>query len=74
MAAASQSTKDFVFTDGRLLYQLRHRWKDVIEVPISFSDRAAGQTKLTVAEQLRYLRHLARLYGFALFGRKIDAP
>ena len=52
---------------------VRHRWKNVIEVPISFSDRAAGQTKLTVAEQLRYLRHLARLYGFALFGRSRDA-
>lgn len=47
---------------------VRHGWKNVVEVPITFSDRTAGQTKLTVAEQLRYLRHLARLYGFALFG------
>ena len=49
---------------------VRHRWKNVVEVPITFSDRTAGQTKLTVAEQLRYLRHLARLYGFALFGSR----
>ena len=49
---------------------VRHRWRHVAEVPITFSDRAAGQTKLTVGEQLRYLRHLSRLYGFALFGRR----
>ena len=49
---------------------VRHRWKNIVEVPITFSDRTAGQTKLTVAEQLRYLRHLARLYGFALFGAR----
>ena len=48
---------------------VRHRWKNVVEVPISFADRAAGQTKLNVSEQMRYLRHLWRLYMFALFGR-----
>ncbi|RMF76059.1 MAG: polyprenol monophosphomannose synthase [Planctomycetota bacterium] len=47
---------------------VRHRWRNVVEVPITFSDRAAGQTKLTVGEQLRYLRHLSRLYAFAWFG------
>jgi dolichol-phosphate mannosyltransferase len=52
---------------------VRHRWKNVVEVPITFSDRAAGQTKLNVGEQLRYLRHLARLYSYALFGRKPKA-
>jgi dolichol-phosphate mannosyltransferase len=41
---------------------VRHRWKNVVEVPITFADRAAGKTKLSVAEQLRYLRHLWRLY------------
>ncbi len=45
---------------------VRHRWRNVVEVPITFSDRHAGQTKLNLAEQLRYLRHLARLYAFAL--------
>jgi len=45
---------------------VRHRWRNVVEVPITFTERAAGQTKLSVAEQLRYLRHLTRLYAFAL--------
>lgn len=49
---------------------VRHGWKNVVEIPITFSDRAAGKTKLSVAEQLRYLRHLARLYRFKLTGRK----
>ena len=47
---------------------VRHRWKNVVEVPIVFADRAAGHTKLNVAEQVRYLRHLWRLYGFVLRG------
>jgi dolichol-phosphate mannosyltransferase len=49
---------------------VRHRWRNVVEIPISFTDRAAGQTKLNIAEQLRYLRHLARLYAFVLFRRQ----
>ena len=53
---------------------VRHGWKNVVEVPISFADRAAGVTKLNVAEQLRYVRHLARLYAYALFGGRADGP
>lgn len=34
------------------------------DVPIQFSARAAGVSKLNLAEQWRYLRHLARLYRF----------
>ena len=49
---------------------VRHRWKHVVEVPITFADRMAGKTKLNLAEQLRYVRHLRRLYWYALFGRK----
>ncbi len=45
---------------------VRHGWTRVVEVPITFVDRAAGQTKLNLAEQLRYLRHLGRLYPAAL--------
>lgn len=52
---------------------VRHRWRNVVEVPITFSERVAGQTKLNVAEQLRYLRHLWRLYSFALLSRKTKA-
>jgi dolichol-phosphate mannosyltransferase len=36
----------------------------VLEVPIHFAARAHGQSKLTVAEQFRYLEHLSRLYDF----------
>lgn len=47
---------------------VRQRWRKVVEIPIRFSDRVAGVTKLNGAEQLRYLRHLARLYRFKLTG------
>ncbi|MBL8879358.1 MAG: hypothetical protein JNG88_09590 [Phycisphaerales bacterium] len=52
-----------VLTDELIV---RHGWRRVVETPISFRDRAAGQTKLNVAEQIRYLRHLSRLYPLAL--------
>jgi dolichol-phosphate mannosyltransferase len=48
---------------------VRHGWRNVVEIPISFTDRAAGQTKLTVGEQLRYLRHLWRLYIYRMIRR-----
>src|SRR5947207_13793888 len=37
----------------------------VAEVPIHFRARAHGRSKLTVAQQFRYLEHLSRLYDFA---------
>lgn len=43
---------------------VRHGWTNIVELPITFADRKAGQTKLSAAEQLRYLRHLCRLYLF----------
>ncbi len=36
----------------------------VAEVPIHFTDRRYGESKLTFREQLRYLQHLRRLYIF----------
>ena len=36
----------------------------VIEIPIAFSDRTRGESKLTLRQQLYYLRHLWRLYQF----------
>lgn len=36
--------------------------RDVREVPIHFADRQHGKSKLTLAEQLRYLQHIRRLY------------
>ena len=38
--------------------------ENVGEVPIHFTDRVLGQSKLTLKEQLAYLRHLRRLYMF----------
>ncbi len=35
---------------------------NVGEVPIHFSDRVYGESKLTLAEQLKYIQHLRRLY------------
>jgi len=36
----------------------------VTEVPIHFVDRVHGESKLTFKEQLKYLRHLRRLYQY----------
>ncbi len=36
------------------------------EIPIRFRDRLHGTSKLTLKEQLNYLRHLGRLYKFRL--------
>lgn len=40
------------------------RCERVVEVPIHFADRRFGESKLTLAQQLLYLRHLWRLYAF----------
>lgn len=37
-------------------------FENVGEVPIHFSDRLHGESKLTLKEQLKYLQHLRRLY------------
>ncbi|HEX8913900.1 MAG TPA: polyprenol monophosphomannose synthase [Humisphaera sp.] len=36
----------------------------VAEVPIHFDTRSAGESKLTVKQQFKYLEHLSRLYDF----------
>ncbi len=40
------------------------RFDNVVEVPIHFSDRELGESKLTLSEQLKYIKHLRRLYTF----------
>jgi len=40
------------------------RLKYVLEVPIHFENRHRGSSKLSIAEQLKYFRHLRRLYMF----------
>ncbi len=41
------------------------RAKRVVEVPIHFAKRNAGESKLSLKEQFRYLEHLSRLYDFS---------
>ena len=43
---------------------VKGNFEKVSEVPIHFVDRIHGESKLTLAEQLKYLRHLRRLYQF----------
>jgi dolichol-phosphate mannosyltransferase len=43
---------------------VRCRCRRVVEVPIHFSNRRFGRSKLTVKQQLLYLEHLRRLYAF----------
>jgi dolichol-phosphate mannosyltransferase len=40
------------------------RVKRVAEVPIHFARREAGESKLSLRQQVRYVRHLGRLYAF----------
>lgn len=40
------------------------RCRLVVEVPIHFGNRHFGVSKLTIGEQLKYLKHLRRLYTF----------
>lgn len=47
---------------------VRCRCTDVREIPIHFSNRVHGESKLTVHQQLLYVQHIARLYRFKLFG------
>ena len=41
---------------------VRCECRRIVEVPIHFEDRVAGESKLTMIQQWHYLRHLARLY------------
>ena len=45
---------------------VKSRCQNGKEIPIRFRDRLHGTSKLTLKEQLNYLRHLARLYRFKL--------
>eukprot|EP00301_Raphidiophrys_heterophryoidea_P017921 c291_g1_i1.p1 GENE.c291_g1_i1~~c291_g1_i1.p1 ORF type:complete len:284 (-),score=61.12 c291_g1_i1:282-1076(-) len=44
---------------------VRCKCKRIVEVPITFRDREAGESKLTMKQNLLYLRHVAHLYWFA---------
>ncbi len=38
--------------------------RNVVEIPIFFSDRQRGESKLNLGEQARYILHLKRLYDY----------
>jgi len=40
--------------------------RSIREIPIQFRDRLHGESKLTLREQINYLRHLRRLYTYKL--------
>lgn len=40
------------------------RPESVVEVPITFASRHAGDSKMDLAQQVEYVRHLRRLYGW----------
>ena len=42
--------------------------RNVVEVPIDFSDRLKGESKLTLKEQVNYLRHVKRLFDYRFGG------
>jgi dolichol-phosphate mannosyltransferase len=41
---------------------VRCRCRNIVEVPIMFQNRTVGESKLSLAQQWLYLRHLGRLY------------
>lgn len=43
--------------------------RQITEVPILFARRFRGKSKLSIKEQVNYLRHLGRLYGYKLCSR-----
>ena len=43
-----------------------------LEIPIHFATRHAGQSKLSVRQQVKYIEHLSRLYDF-VFPRAVPA-
>ncbi len=45
---------------------VRGDFRNPSEVPIHFADRQHGESKLSLEEQLRFLRHLRRLYAYKL--------
>jgi len=61
--AAGQSFNPVGYKIG-LEFIVKCRCERVVEVPIHFEDRQLGQSKLTMRQQLLYIKHLRRLYTF----------
>lgn len=58
--------RDFDPIGYKILLELiiKCRCRNVVEVPIHFDNRLYGQSKLSLREQLRFIRHLRRLYMY----------
>jgi dolichol-phosphate mannosyltransferase len=64
LARAEQAGLDAIGYKIALEILIKARCRQVTEVPIEFSDRLFGRSKLTFRQQLLYLQHLVRLYRF----------
>jgi dolichol-phosphate mannosyltransferase len=64
--ATFEAGRDFDPIGYKVMLELiiKCRCRSVVEVPIHFGNRVHGQSKLTLPEQLRYVRHLRRLYTY----------
>jgi dolichol-phosphate mannosyltransferase len=64
--ATLQAGRDFDPIGYKILLEVivKCRCRNVVEVPIHFDNRHLGHSKLSLTEQLRYFRHLRRLYTF----------
>ncbi len=49
---------------------VRCRPRPIVEIPIQFRPRTAGESKLGHGQIGQYVRHIGRLYGFRLFGSR----
>jgi len=47
-----------------LMCKCRVERSRITEIPIDFGERAAGESKLSIKQQFKYLEHLSRLYDF----------
>jgi dolichol-phosphate mannosyltransferase len=53
---------------------VRCRCRKIAEVPIMFQDRTVGESKLSLAQQWLYLRHLGRLYAAHYLPARFQHP
>ena len=70
-SAAFRQTKDLNPIGYKIALEMlvKGPFKAPTEVPIHFADRKRGESKLSLKEQVRYIRHVLRLYRFKLIGR-----
>jgi dolichol-phosphate mannosyltransferase len=50
---------------------VKGNFNSIIELPIFFKDRQFGRSKLSLKEQIKYLRHIRRLYIYK-FPKKLE--